>query len=188
VYLGGLSLARSVDGNTRAPVPENKSPRVVLAGIPSGDAGAIATLKIMRQYVRAAVRNPAQIVRAKALELVRPYAARRSLAEIRVCYEYVRDAVRYVRDPVDVELVQTPEATLEIMQGDCDDKSTLLAALLTTIGHPCRFVALGFNGNGFSHVLVETRSGAGWLPLETILPVTMGWYPEGVTKRYVLSV
>ena len=151
----------------------------------------------MRDLAKSSVRSPDQIVRTKALDIVRSLPTRNWMAEIRALQEFVRDSIRYVRDPVDIELVQTPEQTLEIGQGDCDDKATLLAALLHSIGHPARFVAVGFDGtgNGFSHVLVETKvSSSGsdprdWMPLETILPdKPAGWYPPGVTNRYVLKV
>jgi transglutaminase-like putative cysteine protease len=189
VYLGDVRSPTRLTSRDAISRESGKSPpKVVLAGIPAGNAGAVATLKIMRQFVRAAVRNPDQIVRAKALSLVGFLPARDWIGQIKSCFEFVRDSIRYVKDPVDVELVQTPESSLDIGQGDCDDKATLLAALLMTIGHPCRFVALGFRGEGFSHVLVETRVRDGWMSLETILPVPMGWYPSGVTRRYVLKV
>jgi len=59
---------------------------------------------------------------------------------------------------------------------------------LLSIGHPCRFVCVAFNGDPFSHVLVESKVGERWIACETIVPVALGWYPEGVTKRYVLNV
>lgn len=196
---GTLTLSpqsRSLDGLAAPRIDSAPAQRVQLASIPSGRDGTIATLKVMRDFARAAVRNPDQIIRHKALEIFEREGvpARAWKKEIGALHRFVRDEIRYVRDPVDVELVQTPEATLEIRQGDCDDKSTLLAALLMVTGHPTRFVAIGFNGGGFSHVLVETKINhtgqdmRDWVPLETILPKEPGWYPDGVTSRYVLQV
>jgi len=195
---GSLTLSpqsRSLDGLAQ-PSAVKETPRVQLASIPEGRDGTIATLKIMREFAKGAVRNPDQTIRQKALDIfsaegVPPRAWKK---EIGALHRFVRDNIRYVRDPVDCELVQTPEATLQIAQGDCDDKSTLLAALLSATGHPARFVAVGFNGGGFSHVLVETKVNhtgqdmRDWVPLETILPQEPGWYPDGVTSRYVLQV
>lgn len=166
----------------------------VLGSIPEGIDGTKATLRIMRDFARASVRNPAQIVRQKAESLVRGLPPRQWFQEIRALHEFVRDEIRYLRDPVGVERVATPEATLEIGQGDCDDKATLLAALLDSIGHPSRFVAVAFDGQGFSHVLVETKvahSGndrKDWMPLETIIDRPAGWFPAGVTNAYRLKV
>ena len=144
------------------PRAQNESPQgvtreTILGSIPSGIEGTKATLRIMRDFARGAVRNPAQLVRQKAESLVHSLPPRQWFQAIRALHEFVRDEIRYLRDPVNLERVATPEATLEIGQGDCDDKATLLAALLDSIGHPSRFVAVGFNGDGFSHVLVETK-------------------------------
>lgn len=161
---------------------------VTLATIPDGFPGTRETLRIMRDFARASVRNPDQTIRGKALELLSGLPPRQRLAEIKACHAFVRDQIRYVNDPVDVELVQTPESTLQIGQGDCDDKATLLAGLLTAVGHPCQFCAVGFGGGPLSHVLVETRMHQGWMPLETIIPREAGWFPDGVTSAYRLKV
>jgi transglutaminase-like putative cysteine protease len=111
------------------------------------------------------------------------------MGEVKALHAFVRDSIRYTNDPAGVELLQTPKATLEIGTGDCDDKSTLLAALLQSIDRPARFVAVGFTpANQYSHVLVETRNGKGWMPLETIKPVAAGWGPKNVSKRMVAHV
>jgi transglutaminase-like putative cysteine protease len=159
-----------------------------LQGLGDGPEGTAQTLRIMRDFARASLRNPAQTVRGMALSITQGVDARNYLGELRACQGWVRDNIRYVQDPEDIELVQTPEKTLEFGAGDCDDKSTLLAALLLSIGHPARFVAVGFDGDPFSHVLVESKIADSWVPCETIVPVALGWYPAGVTSRYVLKV
>jgi transglutaminase-like putative cysteine protease len=147
----------------------------------------------MRDFVREAIKDPNQLIRQKALDLVGNLPARKWFAEIDALHKFVRDQIRYVRDPDEHELVQTPQATLEIGQGDCDDKSTLLAALLKSIGHPARFIAVGFDGDQLSHVLVQTKVDStgddkqDWLSLETIIDKPAGWFPPGVTTRYVLN-
>jgi transglutaminase-like putative cysteine protease len=183
----GLSgVPSSAQGTATANYPISAT----LSGLPSGRAGTIATLKHMREYARAAVRAPDQMIRKTALEIFKRKGVppRSWLAEIRALHEYVRDCIRYVKDPVGVELVGTPEATLTLGSGDCDDKSTLLAALMLATGHPCRFVAVGMNGAPFSHVLVEAKSGDRWIPAETIIQKPLGWFPERVTSKYFLKV
>lgn len=162
----------------------------VLSDIPDGIDGTKATLRIMRNFVRAAVRSPDQTIRLAANRIIRDAGVlpRNWIGEIRALHAFVRDHIRYVRDPVTVELVQMPEKTLELGYGDCDDKSTLLAAMLDATGHPARFWAVGFDGQGFSHVLVEALVGEHWMPLETILDVDAGWRPPGVVDSYRLNM
>lgn len=98
--------------------------------------------------------------------------------EVRALHAFVRDSIRYVGDINGVETVQSPDKTLEYGYGDCDDKSVLLASLLESIGHPTRFVAIGFQSGVYEHVYVETLIGTRWIALETTEPVEAGWAPD----------
>lgn len=142
----------------------------------------------MRDMARAAIRDPAQKIRTLAMQLVANLPPRSYQREVYRLHQFVRDDIRYVRDPVGVELVSTPARTLDTRAGDCDDKSVLLAALLESLGHPTRFKAIALKGGPFSHVYVETKIGEAWVPLETIINRPMGWYPNGVTSHYILKV
>ena len=103
--------------------------------------------------------------------------------EVRAIHQYVRDNIRYVRDPDGLELVQTPEETLRVRAGDCDDKSVLAATLLNATGHRVRFRAVGLNARGqYQHVFPETRIGTRWVSVETTEPVDLGWLPAGIRE------
>lgn len=144
--------------------------------IPDGVPGISATLKIMSQLVKEYKKSMA--VRGLTLRLVKDCGQKDYSCEVRQVHAYVRDTIRYVNDIRDVETIQTPDKTIELGQGDCDDKSTLIAAMLESIGHPTRFVAIGFQVGVFAHVYVETKIGAKWIPLETTEPVDVGWEPD----------
>lgn len=165
-------------------------PRPATLGlVPSGPAGIRATLRKMVDLARAYKKDPG--IRQLAASLVRDLSQYDTLGEIRALHAFVRDHIRYTNDINGVELLQTPQATLEMGVGDCDDKSTLLASLLESIGRPARFVAIALApSQNYSHVLVETRYGKkdSWLPLETIRPVDIGWWPPGVSKKMVAHV
>jgi transglutaminase-like putative cysteine protease len=164
-------------------------------GLSEGSTGAVQTLRAMRALVQSSLREPAQKVRETALSII---GAGGWMDQIRSLQQWVQSNIRYIQDPTDetggVELVQTPQKTLEYAAGDCDDQATLLAALLSAIGHPARFVAIGFKGGPLSHVLVQTKVNSSgndandWTSVETILPKPMGWFPSGVTSRYFLKV
>lgn len=173
-----------------AVILDARQPRATLRGLPPGDAGVAETLRIMQRLAREAVRAPSQYARLKACEIYQRsgIGPRQYAQEVRALQTFVQNCIRYVRDPVNVELVQTPEVTLKLSTGDCDDQSTLLAAMLDATGHPARFVAVGLDGMPFSHVLVETKIGESWVPAETIVKKPLGWYPQGVTSRLVRSV
>ena len=163
--------------------------QATLHGIPDGMGGAIATLKAMRQYVRDAIRDPHQQIRQLALDIVGDAGW---VGQARAIQQWVQDNIRYIRDPIDsdggVELVQTPEKTLADQAGDCDDQATLVAALLSSLGHPSRFIAVWFSDPNDGHVLSQTLIGQQWVGVETIQPRPLGWFPPGVTSHYILKV
>jgi transglutaminase-like putative cysteine protease len=121
--------------------------------------------------------------------LVAGLAPKDWIGELRALFNFVRDRIRYVKDVRGLETLQTPPATLEVGQGDCDDKSTLLAALLESIGHPTRFVAVGFVQPGrYSHVYVESRAGSRWIALDATMPHDAGWMPPGAVARLIIHI
>lgn len=101
-------------------------------------------------------------------------------AEVNALFYFVRDQIRYTLDPHDCEGLQTPVETLNLGTGDCDDKVMLLAALLRSIGHPTKLVAVQVdNSPNYSHVFLQTRIGPQWLSLET----TEKWAPGKISPR-----
>ena len=171
------------------PLPVASSPtprRAALSGIPNGQAGAIATMTAMRQLVCNAIRDPNQQIRETALNILRGVNTFSSQAQ--AIQSWVHNNIEYRRDPVDVELVQTPQVTLQLKAGDCDDQAVLTAALLQATGHPTQFVAVGLNGGPLSHVLTQTLIGTSWVAVETIERKALGWMPPGVTSYYIKKV
>jgi len=140
--------------------------KITTLQIPDGEAGTRETLRLMGGLVKRGKTDPA--IYAFARELIAPLEPKDWVGQIRVVYEFVRDHIRYVHDIDGMEGLQTPAVTLEIRAGDCDDKVTLLCALLTTIGHPCRMCAVKLdNDPDFSHVFAQTLMGSAWINMET---------------------
>jgi len=149
-----------------------------LGDLPAGIAGTRRTLDLMRQLARQGSTNLA--VRQKALTLVAPLAQKDFVGELNAMFVYVRDNIRYVRDVAGVETLQDPAYTLSRAAGDCDDKATLLAAMLLSTGHPARFVAVGFQTpDQCEHVYLEGQPSPGgqWIPMDPTEPKPLGWAP-----------
>lgn len=148
--------------------------RIDLITIPDGEAGTRETLRLMGTLVKRGKVHPK--IYAFSRELVSPLQPKDWIGQVLVVYEFVRDHVRYVHDVDGMEGLQTPDVTLEIRAGDCDDKVTLLCALLTSIGHPCRMCAVKLDDDrDFSHVFAQTLMGNTWINMET----TEGKIPLG---------
>jgi len=151
-----------------------------LFDIPSGSDGVRTTLKLMSRLVKAYKRHPR--IRERAASLIQNVAQKDWSGEVRAIHAFVRDSIRYTRDINGVETVHSPDVVLQTEHGDCDDKSTLLASLLESVGHPTRFVAIGMQPGHFSHVYVETRVGPKWIALETTENKAPGWEPRGASR------
>lgn len=160
--------------------------KVTLEALPSGEPGIRATLALMVKLARQG--KDTYAVRHLAETIVADVRQKNWLEEVRAIQEYVRDHVRYVKDIRGTETIATPEKLVERMMGDCDDKSLLTASLLESIGHPTRFVAVGWKVGSYCHVLVETKIGGRWIPVETTEHVALGWYPPDMPGRLVYHV
>ena len=170
------------------PIAQSPQPRrAALGTIPNGQAGSIATMKAMRQMVLDAVRDPNQKIRESALAILRGVSTSFT-DQARTIQQWVQSNIEYRRDPPDLELVQTPQVTLQLRAGDCDDQATLIAALLQSTGHPSQFIAVGMGGGPLTHVLTQTLIGTNWVAVETIEPKALGWMPPGVTSYYIVKV
>jgi hypothetical protein len=104
-------------------------------------------------------------LRAAAEEAVRGAPARRWDAEARAVEQWIRKRLRYTRDGFNVETLKTiPRMLRELARtrviiGDCDDASTLAAAMLLAVGHQPALQILG-RGKTPHHVnVLDTTSG-----------------------------
>lgn len=156
---------------------------VSVAEIPDGAAGVRATLKVMRDIARDSRTNYALRRLAEQIISDANVAAKDFAGEARAIHEWVRDNIRYTFDGAGIEQIKTPDKLLESRKGDCDDMSLLTAALLDSIGHPTRFLAVGFEPGALSHVFVQTRIGNRWFSSDTTEPKPFGWTPPNIAHR-----
>lgn len=157
-----------------------------LSGLPDGPDGVAMTLAAMRKSVKQSKTNPD--IRLLAESIIGNVPAKDYKAEATAIHDFVHNNIRYTMDINEIETVKTPELILQTGQGDCDDMAALSAALLESIGHPARFVAVGFNTKGFTHVYVETKIGNKWLASDCTENNGFGWFPPNVVLRMVRHI
>ena len=163
-----------------APTPELSAARVPA---PNGSAGVAFTLSAMRAMVEQAKGDPAIIQAATSIVYLMPEHSEH--AEALALFNFVRDSVRYVRDPVGLESLAYPATTLKRMVGDCDDQTTLLASLLESIGYPTRFVVAGYASRDFEHVYLQVMVGGQWVSCDPTERHFFGWEPpDPLVIRY----
>ncbi len=148
-----------------------------------GKAGILQTVSLMRQIVDRFKTDPQ--IRNLALGLVSFLPPKDELGEITALFKFVRDEIRYVKDVYEVETVHTPDQIIKIAQGDCDDKSVLLASLLESIGYKTYFKVTGYHGSEYEHVYVYVSGSNVALHLDATEPEAPGWEaPNATTWMY----
>jgi hypothetical protein len=115
---------------------------------------------------------PDLIVRHLAEDITRDLQSGDYASEALAVLDWVFRNIRYVRDMRGSEFVRWPKETLDTIQGDCDDMSVLIAALLLSIGAAVDFVIASFTASGIpSHVFAAVRTKYGRIVLDPVANV-----------------
>lgn len=155
-----------------------------------GAEGNEQTLQFAAAMVREDSANDDRI-RSLAESLVSGCAPRDAQCEVTQLFEFVRDRIRYVEDPIDTERIADAWRTWEKRSGDCVDKCILLATLLGSIGYRSEFIAQSWDGdlaNGFDHVRLRVLIPNGW-PVEldpTNERAPVGWEAQSAAAAAFL--
>jgi len=164
--------------------------RAVHLPLPAGDAGVRMTIEAMTALALGPEGAQHPFVRAWAIEAVHDTADRDDRAQAEALYWAVKKAVQFRGEYS--ETVQTPLVTLQLRAGDCDDYSTLIVALLRSIGIPARFETIATDeSREYSHVFPLAgirRAGqvVKWMPLDATVPAAHpGWRPSWSTREHV---
>lgn len=107
------------------------------------------TEKVLAESVKKIVEavNPrSPEVRNLAIQLTRRFEAG-DFKQARKIYEYVRDEIHYMRDPLLFEDIQSPVVTIERFSGDCEDQAILLCSLLLAIGFETALIFADTDGD-----------------------------------------
>lgn len=147
---------------------------VIKLPIPKGKEGVKKTLQTMAALAINGSRSAEIIVKAR--EIIANVPVANQFLETKSLYYWVKQNIRYVKDPVQAEMVTQPQRTLIIKSADCDCIATLLGALLLSIGIPIRFIAIKpINRDYYAHVFVEAQIKSDWIPADpTFVKGTLG--------------
>jgi len=159
-----------------APIPDPGGLSGRLVDIPNGAAGVFTTAAAMRQLINA-YKTDIEI-RTTAGNLVFLTPEKNDLAEVEALFNFVRDNIRYLKDVHAVETLTTPDRTLQLGYGDCDDQVVLLGSLLESIGYPTKIVLTGYGDPGiFEHVYLQTLIQNQWVDMDPTEQIPLGFAP-----------
>lgn len=105
----------------------------------------------------------------------------------RVILDFVKERIRYVKDPVGGEYIQGPLKIIrEIMMrgyaiGDCDDHVLFFNSLLMSVGIPAKVIGVVLNNaNRFNHVISSVYIGGEWIDTD---PCAKGFMQPNYQRR-----
>jgi transglutaminase-like putative cysteine protease len=161
--------------------------------IGTGDEAIYRTVDKMKQIINDSSKNT--YVREWAKNVVSRVEVNDKQGEATAIFNFVRDNVRYTKDPFGFEYLQTPPVMLEDIRlfqsgqgdrpvGDCDDMTLLSLSLLKSIGFPVAIKVVSFKPSGkFGHVYGLAQVGSQWIPFDCVRPdQDMGWESQGHTR------
>jgi hypothetical protein len=161
--------------------------------IGTGDQAIYNTVKKMKDIITVSSKNP--YIREWAKKIVANVEVNNKKGEAAVIFSFVRDNVRYTKDPMGFEYIQTPPVLLEDIgqyikgrserpAGDCDDMCVLSLSLLKSIGFPVAIKVVSFQDHKrFGHVYGLVQIGHDWVPIDCVRPDReLGWESQGHTR------
>ena len=152
-----------------------------LSQIPSGLDGTDATIREIIRLVDYDLKRPHLRLLATRILNHATIPSKNHTREAQALYRYVVRNVRYQKDPVGLETVQSPTVTLSVGAGDCDDHSGLIAGLGMAVGLPARLTVVGYSEDRIVHIFAELFAGGSWHAVDTTEPGHgFGWRPEGL--------
>ena len=159
--------------------------------IGKGDSAIAKTVQKMASIIDKSSKNT--LVREWARSILADVVVNRKYNEAEAIHNFVRDNIRYTRDPYGWEYIQTPPVLLAGIKefkarraprpiGDCDDMTVLSLSLMKSVGFPVVIKTVGYNGR-FSHVYGMCYVNGRWVVTDTVRPDKwFGWEAPGVTR------
>jgi len=166
-----------------------KPNKVSLQEIPYGVPGTKVTIEAIVEESKKGSTDWDVISIAR--KLTHESAPRDNLHMANTLFWWVKNNIKFVRDPYTAELVQSAAITVKTGYGDCDDMCTSLAAMLLGLGIPVRFVTVAAEkGNpNYSHILLQAQTQNGWVSYDPATPGSFpGWFPPDYHRLAVWDI
>jgi hypothetical protein len=152
--------------------------------LPPGDAGVAKTINRMESLVSGPEGVASPFVHQTVREAI--HGSVRDVTEMQAWFDWVKNAIEFRGEAE--ETLQSPEVTIKLRAGDCDDLSMLIAAGLRSLGYETAFrtVATQDSQGEFAHVyaVAKDKLTHKWIALDTTVEESFpGWEPPEATRE-----
>jgi transglutaminase-like putative cysteine protease len=95
------------------------------------------------------------------------------LEKARAIYNWIKQNIRYVREPEGLDLYQSPALTVELGRGDCEDASALFASIAKLSGLNVKLKVIAQKPTLWSHIYPLVLINDKYLPYDNAAPIPM---------------
>lgn len=115
-------------------------------------------------------------------------------AEVQQLGKAIQDNVRYTLDTYNIDTYRTPDRTLQMAIGDCDDMTALGGAVLQAVGYPVMIKVIQLNGmSDFHHIYLVVglppHDPQQWVAFDPTQRIPVGAEPYGIidSRHYEIN-
>ena len=135
--------------------------KIIKKPLASGARGNLKTVNYMKQIANKVNGHPKLVKLANNIVQYYSVPSMHYKDEAYAIGDYIKQHVRYVRDPLGIEMLTDPLTMIDMMErgeatGDCDDISLLIATLMLSLGHNPYFAIVKYDKNikNYNHIYV----------------------------------
>jgi len=105
--------------------------------------------------------------------------------EIQQIGAHIRRTIRYTLDTHNIDTYRTPDRTIQLALGDCDDMVALAGSVLQAVGYPILIKVIQMEGEpDFHHIYLMTgtppENPQDWIAVDATQPQPVGYEPPGI--------
>jgi hypothetical protein len=150
--------------------------KVRLQSLPANVSGTDRTIKEIARLIEHDLKD--QRLRVYVSQILHGVSSKDYVAELERLYSWIVQNVRFQKDPISIETVQSPLFTLRLRAGDCDDHAALMAGMAAAAGLSYRFRVVGYDVDRLLHIWPEIQVNGQWISADTTEPrYGFGWRP-----------
>lgn len=115
------------------------------------------------------------------------------IGEVCAIGQHIQNNVRYTLDTFGMDTYRTPQRTLQMAIGDCDDMAALAGAALQAVGYPVWLKVIRTLGHPeFHHIYIlagiPPTGPTQVIPIDPTQQNFCGWEPGGIVEQRVYKI
>jgi len=116
------------------------------------------------------------------------------LGEVTQIADHIAANVRYTLDTFGIDTYRTPQRTIQLAMGDCDDMAALGGAVLQAVGYPIMIKVIQMQGqHDFHHIYLVVglppEAPEQWIPFDPTQPLNaVGYEPAAIIDSRLYNV